>query len=178
MVVNMRNKRLWISTGLTGLVLILALTLVRQVHIPANSISSGAATQQKLEKSIVTKLEEKQGQKGFFAEYRIERESLRDQEMEMLGRIVNDSTADRVARQAASGRLVQISEDMEKEMKVENLVKSRGFNDCVLISQANDATLVVSASRMSAEQEDDLRRLLGRPGKNGDGKVYITLIEP
>ncbi|HWP95913.1 MAG TPA: SpoIIIAH-like family protein [Syntrophomonadaceae bacterium] len=178
MVINMRNRRFWMGAGLAVLGLILVLTIAQRTRLPAQQNAQVSGSQQKLETSIINKLEEKRGQKGFFAEYRMERESLRGQQMELLGKILNDTGTDRVAREAASARLVKITEDMEKEMKMESLVKSRGFSDCVIIDEAEATTLVVAASSLSSQQEAELRQLIGKPAKKSASKVYITRIEP
>jgi stage III sporulation protein AH len=57
---------------------------------------------------------------SYFTEYRMERERMRGKQVEMLRGILDQSSNDKEARQAASLRLVEISADMEREMKAEN----------------------------------------------------------
>lgn len=176
MVFNLGNRRLW-AVGAAVLVFIIMVWAISSRFGASLTPSSSVADQNKnLEKNIVSKLEEKRGQKGFFAEYRIERESMRGKLTEMLTGIANDPKAEKAARQAASLRLVQISEDMEKEMKTENLIKSKGYSDCVVIFQEDATSIVVSASQLSNEQETDIRQTIGKT-KNS-GKLLLTLIEP
>ncbi|MEN6389329.1 MAG: SpoIIIAH-like family protein [Syntrophomonas sp.] len=175
-VFNIANRRLW-AAGAAVLVFIIMVWAISSRFGTSLTPSSSVADQNKnLEKSIVSKLEEKRGQKGFFAEYRMERESMRGKLTEMLTGIVNDPKAEKAARQAASLRLVQISEDMEKEMKAENLIKSKGYSDCVVIFQEDATSVVVSASQLNSEQEADIRQTIGKT-KNS-GKLLLTLIEP
>lgn len=176
MVVNLTNKRLWAGGAAVILFIILVWAISSRYGASISPGSSVVDQDKNLEKSIVNKLEEKRNQKGFFAEYRMERESLRGKLTEMLSRIQSDPSADKASRQAASLRLVQISEDMEKEMKAENLIKSKGYVDCVVIFQDDATTVVVSASQLNSAQEADIRQTIGKT--KDSGKLLLTLIEP
>lgn len=176
MVFNLANRRLWAAAGTVVLFIIMVWAISSYFGTSMSPSSSVADQNKNLEKSIVSKLEEKRGQKGFFAEYRMERESMRGKLTEMLSGIQNDPRADKAARQAASLRLVHISEDMEREMKAENLIKSKGYSDCVVIFQDDATSVVISASQLSSEQEADIRQTIGKT-KNS-GKLLLTLIEP
>lgn len=175
MVLNMRDKK--VRLGLGASLLVMTLVLFVSAWIYSGAKSEQPVSSQGLEKEIVSKLDEKKAQKGFFAQYRMERESLRGLQREMLTQILNDSAADKTVRQAASIRLTQIGEEMEKEMKMESLIKSKGYEDCVVIPQNDALTVVISASHLSSEQENDVRQVVGKT-KTPGGKVMITLIEP
>lgn len=176
MVLNLTNKRIWM-VGAAIILFVIMVWAISSLYGASTSPDSSVAIQdQNLEKSIVNKLEEKRGQKGFFSEYRMERESLRGKLTEMLSRIQSDPKADKASRQAAALRLVQMSEDMEKEMNAENLIKSRGYSDCVVVFQDDATTVVISASQLSSEQEAEIRQTIGK-SKN-TGKLLLTLIEP
>lgn len=106
----------------------------------------------------------KSNEKGidFFAEYRLERERVRGRQIEMLQEIINNQSSETEARQAASLRLVEISEFMEKEMKIEHLVKSKGFSECVVIIQPESSTLVVHAASLRLDKEEELRKMVSK----------------
>jgi hypothetical protein len=65
---------------------------------------------------------------------------------------------------------------MEREMKAENLIKSKGYSDCVVIFQDDATNVVISATQLSSEQEADIRQTIGKT-KNSS-KLLLTLIEP
>jgi hypothetical protein len=84
----------------------------------------------------------------FFAEYRMERERMRSREVETLKEVINKEDCSQDAKDAAALRLVKISENVEKEVKTESLIKSQGFKDCVVIIQNETTTVVVLASSL------------------------------
>lgn len=109
---------------------------------------------------------------SFFAEYRMERERTRSKQIELLHEIISQTSQGK-AREAASLRLVSISEDMEKEMKAENLVKSRGYKECVVIIQPHVTTVVLQASTLKSEQEDEIKQLVGSAIELEEDKISI-----
>jgi len=102
---------------------------------------------------------------GFCSRYRMERQQVRGQEISMLNGVANGAGGDSQARGKAMQRLVEISSNMENEMKIENLVRCRGARDCVAMVEADSVTLVIAASPMKEKQasdiEADLRKITG-----------------
>lgn len=109
----------------------------------------------------------------FFAEYRMERERMRGKEVEMLREILNQNGSDKESRQAASLRLVEISADMEKEMKAEYLMKSKGYQDCVVIIQPENTTVVVAADHLQLDQEQEITALVSKATKTREDQIVI-----
>jgi len=119
-----------------------------------------------------------QAKYDFFSEYRLERERIRSKEIEMLREIINNSTNEKEVRQAALLRLVQITEDMEKEMKAENLVKSKGFEECVVIIHPQSITVVVEENSLRLDKEEEIKELVSRAIQCNEDNLSIIVREP
>ncbi len=89
---------------------------------------------------------------SYFQTYRTDRESTRDQEMLYYDAIIaSESSTEEAIKNAENAKLALI-EQMEQELVVEGLIKSKGFEDCVVtISDAN-VNAVVKASELSSTQ--------------------------
>jgi hypothetical protein len=98
----------------------------------------------------------------FFAEYRMERERMRSREVETLKEVINKEDCSQDAKDVAALRLVKISENVEKEVKTESLIKSQGFKDCVVIIQNETTTVVVLASSLRLDQEEEIKKIVSR----------------
>ncbi len=96
----------------------------------------------------------------FFPTYRLDRERIRGKQLDILKAIMENKDSDEKAREMASLRMVKISEEMEKEMSLESLVKSEGIEECVALVQAGTATVIVPAGALSPERKEELRELL------------------
>jgi stage III sporulation protein AH len=111
---------------------------------------------------------------SFFAEYRMERERTRSKQIELLREIMSQNSQGK-AREAASLRLANISEDMEKEMKAENLVKSAGYTECIVIIQPAQTTVVLKANSLSPEQEDKVKKIVATSVAQEKEKIDIII---
>lgn len=89
---------------------------------------------------------------SYFQTYRADRESTRDQEMLYYDAIIaSESSTEEAIKNAENAKLALI-EQMEQELVVEGLIKSKGFEDCVVtISDAN-VNAVVKAAELSSTQ--------------------------
>lgn len=70
---------------------------------------------------------------SFFSSFRLERETYRTQEMLYLDGIINNDSAEfATARAAAMEQKLKLIELMEKEWRLEEALKTRGYEDAVV----------------------------------------------
>ncbi len=86
---------------------------------------------------------------SYFASYREDRESRRDQELLYYQAIAEspDSTAEAV--QAANEARQALIEQMDTELVVEGLIKGLGFNDCVITMSTSNVNVLVDADTLT-----------------------------
>ncbi len=110
------------------------------------------------------------GGSDFFVDYRLERDRIRSQQVEMLREIINNPKADDASRKAASTRWLAITEELGKEMELENLVKAKGFEDALVFLQENTAVVILKAKDLNAVESskvmDVIRRGTGIKAEN------------
>lgn len=111
---------------------------------------------------------------SFCARYRMEREKIRSQEVSLLNQVVDKGGSQSEARSKALQRLVQISSDIDREMKMENLVRCHGVRDCVVMIEPNITTVILASSPMSEEKTTEIKSGLSQV--SGDEKSKISLI--
>ena len=132
MVINLRR-----IAAAAGVVILLAVIyLIGVSFLQAGEEKKDAKTEVEAEQPLMEKKEPKvKYTRGFFAEYRMERERVRGEQVELLREMLNNPNVDEKSRAAAAAHLVQISEALEQEIKTEALIIARGFQDCVVIIQ-------------------------------------------
>lgn len=109
----------------------------------------------------------------FFSTYRLDRERIRGKQLDILKAIMENKDSDDKAREVASLRMVKISEEMEKEMRLESLVKSEGIEECVALVQAGTATVIVPTGTLSPQREEELRKILQNLADFPEDKVWL-----
>ncbi len=79
----------------------------------------------------------------YFAQARIDRTASRDKAVETLRTIIGGGDSSPEETQAASEAAAEMTSLIEKESKVENLIKAAGFTDCVVYLDGENANIVV-----------------------------------
>ncbi|HZK44508.1 MAG TPA: SpoIIIAH-like family protein [Syntrophomonadaceae bacterium] len=115
---------------------------------------------------------------NFFSEYRMERERLRGKQLELLKEVINNNANEEKAREAASMRMVEITIDMEKEMQAENMVKSKGYKDCVVILQPQSTIIIVESENLTLTKEQELKDMIGKVAGINTENMSIIVKNP
>lgn len=95
---------------------------------------------------------------GLLAEYRIERERIRSKELTLLREITSNTAGTSKAREAAYLKLVNLVDREEKEMQAEAIIKSQGFQDCVVVVTEGNTTVMVEGNSLAASEQEAIRK--------------------
>ncbi len=89
---------------------------------------------------------------AFFVEYRLERDRVRGQELEVLNDIINNTYAGADSRREAEIQVLKLVELMEKELIVENMLKAQGYKDAIFFGGKDGVTVMVHSEGLSEEE--------------------------
>ncbi|HHT64355.1 MAG: SpoIIIAH-like family protein [Bacillota bacterium] len=89
------------------------------------------------------------GLDDYFVNYRIEREKMRSQQVEILREIVENPNSAVDVRKDAQKKMLNLTEKMENELKLENLIKAKNYKDAVVLIQPESVMVVVKASSLT-----------------------------
>ncbi len=103
-------------------------------------------------------VEEKE--ENFFATALIDRERARGEALEVLVSITEDETASETAKEEAFNQMERIANETSWEIDIENLVKAKGFEECVAIINDNTANVVVESNGLSAGQIAQIKEIV------------------
>ena len=88
---------------------------------------------------------------SFFTSAIIDRERTRGEALEVLVGITEDEEASEVAKTDAFTQMERIANETSWEIDIENLVKAKGFEECVAIINNDSANIVVSSEGLTPE---------------------------
>lgn len=100
--------------------------------------------------------------KQFFAQYRLERDRARSQQVDLLREMVNTPATDTESRAEAQKRLLELTQQMEREMELENLMVAKGYPEAAAFIQPEAVTVVLFSSPLKAEQKKEIASLASR----------------
>lgn len=110
----------------------------------------------------------------FFANYRLERDRVRGQQVEMLNSVVADANSDAATRKEAQQKLMEIAENMDRELQLENLIKAKGYNEAAMFIQPGSATAILKKESLAEEDVNSVADIISRvTGYNLEDIVVI-----
>ncbi len=93
------------------------------------------------------------GQNEYFAQARLEKSRTRGQEEEILRNITKDDSAAKDIKNKAYEKLMNVVNNNEIEMKIESLIKQRGFDDAIAyLSQDGSVDVVINSTSLTSSQ--------------------------
>lgn len=110
------------------------------------------------EKSSSQNLSSRASQEKFFEEYKMERDRTRDREIELLREIINNPQSNKQTRTEAQNKLFIITQNLEKEMDIENILKANDFNNSVVFLHKSGVTVIIqnlNSNNIKLEKDKD-----------------------
>lgn len=91
------------------------------------------------------------GNIDYFVEYRLSRDKLRANMVDRLDDIIDNSQTTEEVRTKAQEEIIKIGNISEKELQIEGLVKSKGFEEAIVFITDTDIKVVVSKDELSEQ---------------------------
>ncbi len=111
-----------------------------------------------------------QGEEDYFAVFRQERDSVREQEMAYLDGIVTAEETDQAALEQAQAQRLRLIDSMEKEVTVEGLIRAKGFSKAAVTVHEGAVSVVVDKETLTdaevAQILEIVRRETGESAQN------------
>lgn len=112
---------------------------------------------------------------NFFVEYRLERERTRGQRVEWLREVINSDDSNAETKQKAQEDLMAISENMTKEIDLENMLRAKGFDDAVVRVDGRTVTVIVAAGSLAEKEAAVIKELVSKAtGMDIQNIIIIT----
>lgn len=89
---------------------------------------------------------------NYFVDFRLSRDKIRAESMDRLDDIIKNEMTDQSIRTEAQEEVMNIGKITEKELQIEGLIQSKGFDDALVFLTTEDIKIVVSAGELN-EQE-------------------------
>ena len=109
----------------------------------------------------------------FFVNCRLDRERARGQRVEWLREVINSTGSGGETRQKAQEHLLVISQSVQKEVELENLIRARGFKDAAVLVDERSVTVVVAADSFAAEERARIADMVTRSTGVDSRKILI-----
>lgn len=108
----------------------------------------------------------------FFIEYRLDREKTHKEQVDMVKEVMADDKASKEVRDAAYAQYLFLVDVMGKELKIEGLLKAKGFDSIVFLSP-DACTVAVRAPSLDERQVAQIGDAVKRVTKLSLDKVTV-----
>lgn len=98
----------------------------------------------------------------FFTEYRMDRDRLRSERVDLLKELAQNAKSEDAPRQKAQEAIIKITVERQKELEIENLIKARGFADVIVFMRENSMNVVVKANSLNKEEVMQIADVISR----------------
>ncbi|MBP5289696.1 MAG: SpoIIIAH-like family protein [Clostridia bacterium] len=96
----------------------------------------------------------------FFTTAVLDRERARGEALEVLMNITEDDTADEESKSRAFTQMERIADETGWEIDIENLVKSKGFSECVAVINEDSANIVVASDGLTPAEIAQIKEIV------------------
>ena len=86
-----------------------------------------------------------------FAQARLDRQTSRDEALELLDGVLEDTEADSDAKKAAVDQASAMAQNILKETNVESLLKAKGYEESVAYITAEECSVVVAGDLQDSD---------------------------
>ncbi len=97
---------------------------------------------------------------AYFEQARENREDAREEAVEMVKDILNDVKITDAEKAAAAVQVAQIAKAIEQESKIEELIKAKGFADCLVFIEDDKCSVVVKIEELTAQDAAKISQLV------------------
>ena len=113
---------------------------------------------------------------SYFAMARLARTRSRDEAIQTIATILDREQLTETDKQEASDRALAITDVIEEESRIENLVKAKGFEECMVYITDTGASVVVKSDGLTQDQATQIKNIVVSEGKIKGENVSITEI--
>lgn len=125
--------------------------------------------------SAASKSSVKTSTEDYFSEAELSRQKARDNAKEQLNDILNNANANDAAKKDAVSQAANIAENILKENSIENLIKAKGFSNCIVSIQNGECSVVVKPKGTAQDDAIIIKDIIS--GQSGITYDKIKIIE-
>lgn len=87
--------------------------------------------------------------KQFFAEALVNRQKARDEAIELIKTTLGDANASEQSKAEAIKQTSEIAANIQRESNIENLIKAKGYSDCMALIQNGECSVILSPKSLN-----------------------------
>lgn len=132
----------------------------QSVNLPETNRPTTQSTASDKELGEALNVNSNQVQSSYFEQARENRERSRNEATELVKEVLNDVKATDEQKQAAAMAIAAMAKSIQQESSIEELVKAKGFADCVVYIEGEQCSVVVKSEGLSVQDTAKISQIV------------------
>lgn len=111
----------------------------------------------------------------YFSQAKLNRQKSRDEVTEMVKGILADTAASESAKQEAIKQAAALAKTIQQESNMENLIKAKGFSECLVFINGDECSVIVNAGSLKEESAINIKDIVA--GQGGLSLEKLKIVE-
>ena len=129
-------------------------------------------------KMVNSDVSDEKGTSDYFTNAKMDREKKRDESIEMLSEILNSEGSDAESKENAQAQIELLAKFTECEVTAENLIKAKGYKDCIVFMGENVTSIAVMTEGLNEIDAANIAQIAADTGGCSAEEVKIVEIKP
>ena len=135
--------------------------------------TNNAVTENKVNNTVTTNAETTESSKDYYTSSRLERENMYSEMLESYQKILDSSTTTSKQKEAAQEEIKKINDIKNAIMISENLIKTKGFEDCLVYSNDDSVNVIIKKEKLSKEDTAQIQSIIAREMNAKIANIHI-----
>ena len=162
---------------LMGLVVVLGVAVYLNWEFSDSNLSLGSDDDKVYGETQETGVQITESSDEYFVEARLNRQKNRDEALETVQTMLDDATLTDAQKKEITEKATEIAEYSKCENDIEELVKAKGYKECVAFIDGETASVVVSTGGLSDSQAAQIFEIVENKSKINSENINIVEIK-
>ena len=142
-------------------------------NIAETNTTNNTASENKMNNTVTTNTEATEISKDYYTSSRLERENMYSEMLESYQKILDSSTTTSKQKEAAQEEIKKINDIKNTIMISENLIKTKGFEDCLVYSNDDSINVIIKKEKLSKEDTAQIQSIIAREMNAKIANIHI-----
>ena len=111
---------------------------------------------------------------NYYAKSKLDRDSMYSQMIETYEKILNSSNSLETQKQTATQEITKINETKNKIMICENLIQTKGFENCVIFVNGESISVIIGSTTLKQEEIAQIQNIVSRELNANIENIHIS----
>lgn len=135
--------------------------------------TNNAVTENKVNNTVTTNTEATESSNDYYTSSRLERENMYSEMLESYQKILDGSTTTSKQKESAQEEIKKINDIKNAIMISENLIKTKGFEDCLVYSNDDSINVIIKKEKLSKEDTAQIQSIIAREMNAKIANIHI-----